>query len=77
MAELRRAFRKHRKTLQNLKGPKLESRSNLVGRKLARYCRVVSPSFFMKIAAVLYELCIIGDIAIVLPYFHLQIHRKL
>ena len=77
MAELRRAFRKHRKTLQNLKGTKLESRSNLVGRKWARCSRVGSPSFFMTIAAVLYELCIIGDIAVVLPHWYLQMHRKL
>ena len=48
MAELKRAFRKHRKTLQNLKGPKLESRSNLVGGIWARYSRVVSPSFFYE-----------------------------
>ena len=79
MAELRRAFRKHRKILQNLKGPKLESRSNLFGEKWARYSRVVSSSFFVKIAAFLDELRIIliGDISVVLPHWCLQMHRKL
>ena len=71
MAEHKRAFRKHTKTLQNHEGPKLESKSNLVGGECSRYSRVVNSIFFVKFTSVLYELCIFGGISVLLPLCYL------